>query len=190
MNSTIRVLGCMLALGGVVGAADAEFSQSLPAADFAAAGLSKLSPAELARLDALVKAYKPGVAEARDLVTAPPRGGIREAAAPAGTVVQPAPAAAPISDTGRSQKVTVAAGRKVEYSEIESRIAGEFSGWEPRTVFTLENGQRWQADASTSYLGDRVQNPAVKITPGLFGSYWMTVEGVRQRVKVKPVGGQ
>ena len=86
-------------------------------------------------------------------------------------------------------KVLLAPGTKVEYATVESRIAGEFRGWESRTVFTLENGQRWQVAGGESYVTPPEPGPAVTIKPGIMGSFWMTIAGVRPRVKVVPVDG-
>jgi hypothetical protein len=83
----------------------------------------------------------------------------------------------------------VAPGAVVEYAGVESRIAGEFSGWGDRTIFSLENGQRWQVAGTGSYVTPPVTGPAVKVVPGVLGTYWMTIEGVRPRVKVVLVGG-
>ena len=49
-----------LAMGGWVRGAEEAFSRAVRAEDFSAAGLAKLSPDELARLDALVRDYQSG----------------------------------------------------------------------------------------------------------------------------------
>ena len=84
-------------------------------------------------------------------------------------------------------KALLPAGTEVEYAAVESRIAGDFTGWEGRTVFVLENGQRWQVVNGGSYFTPALRNPAVKITPASFGGFWLTVEGVKQRVRVARV---
>jgi len=73
---------------------------------------------------------------------------------------------------------------------IESRIAGDFAGWESRTVFVLENGQRWQVANSGSYYAPKRTGPKVKLTPAAIGGHWMTIEGVGTRVKVLPAGAK
>ena len=50
-------LGC---LAVTLHATEENFSSAVRPQDFSAAGLAKLSPAELARLDALVRDYKSG----------------------------------------------------------------------------------------------------------------------------------
>lgn len=207
-----RWLFVVLALTGIVSvrAADENFSKELRPEDYAAAGLGKLSPAEIARLDALVRDYRSGALEAakRDAATAAQARVAAEARAAkaeqeaaakvaeakkaeADAAVKAAAAtaaAAKKADPGPSllerAKVMLTPGTRIEYSTLESRIAGEFRGWEKKTVFKLENGQRWQATDTEPYVTPPVQSPAVKISPGTLGAFWMTIEGVRPRVKV------
>jgi hypothetical protein len=85
-------------------------------------------------------------------------------------------------------KVRLTPGTEVEYETVKSRIVGEFSGWEARTVFVLENGQRWQVTGGSSYVTPPVSGPAVEIVPGVLGSFWLKIDGVRVRAKVVLVG--
>jgi hypothetical protein len=84
-------------------------------------------------------------------------------------------------------KVLLTPGTQIEYTTVESRLAGDFDGWTARTVFTLENGQRWKVEGNSSYVSPGIPKPAVKITPGALGSFWMTIEGVKTRAKVSLV---
>jgi hypothetical protein len=86
-------------------------------------------------------------------------------------------------------KVLLTPGTEVEYAAVESRIAGDFTGWEGRPIFTLENGQRWQIANGGSYSTPPIASPKVKIVPASLGGFWMTIEGVSQRVRVAPIGG-
>ena len=70
---------------------------------------------------------------------------------------------------------------------MESRLTGEFRGWEPRMVFALENGERWQETGGTTYAGSPLAAPAVRIRAGALGAYWMRIEGVGREVKVRRV---
>lgn len=70
---------------------------------------------------------------------------------------------------------------------ISSYISGEFRGWSGGTTFHLDNGQVWeQMDDAVLTLGART-NPKVTISRGLFNSYYMSVEGVRDTVQVKRI---
>ena len=149
-------------------AAEEAFSRAVRPEDFAAGGLAKLSPAELARLDALVRAFKEGGQEGAERATA----------------AVPGAGGKPAAGRRSSTKVRLTPGTEVEYATVESRIAGEFRGWEKRTVFTLENGQRWQVTSEDSYVTPPEPGPAVTIKPGTLGAFWMTIAGVRPRVKV------
>ena len=68
-------------------------------------------------------------------------------------------------------------------STIESRIVGEFTGWNGDTVFELENGQVWQENFASRYMplepGDEVT-----IRKRRFGGYRLvTPSGKGYRVK-------
>jgi len=189
-----RWIAAML-LGGAIAvaarAAEEVFSKAVRPGDFAAAGLAKLSAEELARLDALVRDFKSGTLERarKEAVAAEARASQAEKRAAAAAVVATEREKPPPPGLLAKAKVLLTPGTQVEYATVESRIAGEFRGWEKGTVFGLENGQRWQAAGAESNVTPPVPGPAVKITPGLLGSFWMTIEGVRPRVKVALVGG-
>ncbi|MFZ9839602.1 MAG: hypothetical protein ACO3JJ_13835, partial [Opitutaceae bacterium] len=80
-----------------------------------------------------------------------------------------------------------AAAAAEEEAPVESRLTGEFRGWEPRAVFALENGQRWQETGGTTYAGPPIAAPAVRIRAGALGAFWMRIEGVGREVKVRRV---
>lgn len=67
--------------------------------------------------------------------------------------------------------------KKVSEPEvIQSRIVGPFTGYTGRTVFTLENGQRWaQSQFDTAYY-PKMDSPAVTIIKAGFG-YRMYIAG-------------
>ena len=67
--------------------------------------------------------------------------------------------------------------KKVSEPEvIQSRIVGPFTGYTGRTVFTLENGQRWaQSQYDTAYY-PKMDSPAVTIIKAGFG-YRMYIAG-------------
>jgi hypothetical protein len=73
-----------------------------------------------------------------------------------------------------------------EPTRIESRIVGHFEGWEGRTRFTLENGQVWE-NAGKDSIYSVAESPRVTITPGSFGSWLLSVEGLSARTNVRRV---
>jgi hypothetical protein len=167
----------LLFAGGmaVLLADDAKFSQQVAPGDFAAAGLSKLSPDELATLDRLVQRYKSASAAAQAAAEAR----ARQAEADA-KEARAAQAAAEKKEQGflaKTKALLLPAGTAVEYQPIESRIVGTIAGWDGHTVFTLENGQRWRVENNDNYYGDTVTNPKVRIVPASFNGYKLLIDG-------------
>ncbi len=71
-----------------------------------------------------------------------------------------------------------------EQKELMSRILGPFTGWRGNTTFNLENGQVWKQIERGKFVV-RLEDPSVTISKGLFGAYYLSVEGFGSRVKVK-----
>ncbi|HEV7504582.1 MAG TPA: hypothetical protein VGS07_06710 [Thermoanaerobaculia bacterium] len=71
-------------------------------------------------------------------------------------------------------------------STIESRIDGEFKGWEGETVFKLQNGQVWQ-QASYGYRFNYASSPKVSIYQS-GGVFRMKVEGIDEDIAVRRYG--
>jgi len=65
---------------------------------------------------------------------------------------------------------------------VESRIEGDFNGWEGETIFKLDNGQIWQ-QSSYSYTYAYKYRPKVIIYPSK-GRYLMRVEGMKKNISV------
>jgi hypothetical protein len=186
------------------------FLQTLTPEERAATGLQKLSPEELARLAAVVERYKTGevavvqqrVEEVRQAAEQKVASVQQEAetkiAAAEAKVKQAATKAAevPAAPVATDKKpgwlkalITLDKVAKQPDSNdaIETRFAGDFKGWRRGTVFNLANGQRWQADSSEDYVTPPSKTPKVRIYPGMLGTFWMEIEGVRPRVRVKPI---
>jgi hypothetical protein len=68
-------------------------------------------------------------------------------------------------------------------SVIESRIDGEFQGWEGETIFKLQNGQIWQ-QSTYAYKYSYKYSPKVVIYRSAAG-YRMQVEGVDGTIGVR-----
>jgi hypothetical protein len=110
---------------------------------YEAAGLSKLDPAERAKLDEFIKNYVT-VSNERVATTAVDKA-VKE--------------------------------NKVQAPEvIQSRIVGPFSGYNGRTTFTLENGQRWAQSQRDSAYFPKIDSPPVIIVKAGFG-YRMYIAG-------------
>ena len=120
----------------------------MSAAQFSAAGLSKLSPGELRELSKWVRTHS--------LMTA-------ELARTAALNPEPAPSSNP--------------------GMMETRMAGDFTGWDGGTVFEFVNGQLWR-QTSFGTLHQYARSP--KVTLVATGGGWrLQVEGVPQSIYVR-----
>jgi hypothetical protein len=153
--------------GGVVqGQEERGFVASLSPAERAAAGLDQLSEEQRAVLDALVASRSAPVAKA--------------------TRAEVSAVSADDASVPRSARISRSRDRETESRVIESRLTGPFTGWTGRTIFELENGQRWvQIDDQQYRAHPPRQNPAVQVIPGMMGTYFLRVEGVGARCRVR-----
>ncbi len=158
-------LFCCLALLPTAALADdfSSLEERMSYNDFKAAGLDKLSPEELAHLNAWLR-------QKASSTLAP------AAAAPA--------AHAPSEAQGdtRGLRLPTASGET-----IVSRIPGEFRGWSGRTRITLENGQVWETFPENNKLTVNLTDPTVRIEPGMFGAWYLKVDGYNASAKVKRI---
>jgi hypothetical protein len=117
--------------------------KAMSPADYEAAGLSKLDPAERAKLDEFIRNY---VAVSNEKV-----------------------ATSAVDKAVKENKVSAP-------EVIQSRIVGPFSGYDGRTTFTLENGQRWAQSQRDSAYFPKIDSPPVIIVKAGFG-YRMYIAG-------------
>lgn len=185
----LLVIGCVWAAGALAArGAEENFTRTVRAEDFAAAGLAKLTPAELARLDALVRDFGSGAlvaaraaAEAAEARAAQAVAETQAAEAKAMAAAKPKKSGAGLLARARD---VFAPEPKGDEPVMESRLKGEFNGWEGRVIFTLENGTRWRVANAASYYCPAIASPQVRITPAGMGGFWMTVVEAKARVKV------
>lgn len=69
---------------------------------------------------------------------------------------------------------------------IESRILGDFRGWNGNTIFRLENGQVWQQAAAGTFFY-RTEEPVAVIRRGVLGTYLLQVQGKGTTVRVRRI---
>jgi hypothetical protein len=107
----------------------------------------------------------------------------------------PPPAAAPSIPPEADKTTPPAAAANAETMKdpeggdvrfIVSRYVGEFTGWDGKTIFTLENGQVWQ-QIQSGRLSWKATNPEITIKRGYLGGYRLSVEGVNKTVRVKRI---
>jgi len=193
MNSRLTLICAILA--GTVVRGDDSFTKSLTPADFQAAGLAKLTPEELARLDELVRARQSGaVAAAKQETTKAVAAAVREETTK--TVTEQVRQQVQAEDHKAAQKqasagfidrmkVLLKPGTEIEYTTLDATLATPFYGWRKGTVFTLTNGQRWVVTDDARYWAPAPGKTVhVRIIPGSMGSFFMDIEdGGRPRVK-------
>lgn len=147
---------CLWIVAGAVSAAEfSSLEEKMSTQEFRAAGLDKLSPEELAALNAWLQQ--------------------RLAAGLSGGAARPA-------DEGF--RAFGFGGDSADRREISSRITGEFSGWGPNSVFTLDNGQQWQVTDGSEFAIPGLNNPQVTIEPMMMGSWMLKVEGYNRGARV------
>ena len=74
-----------------------------------------------------------------------------------------------------------------ERESIQSKILGEFKGWDGYTKFELENGQVWQ-QSSAGVLRVKINNPTITIKRSrVSDTYMLRVEGLNSSVRVKRI---
>ena len=155
-----------LALTLLLACASSAFAQGTPPIEqqmtpeeFQAAGLGKLTPEELARLNTWL---------GRTITTET----TKAAAVAKQAVVEENRGFA----TFGSQE------------PIVSRIAGRFDGFHEGRTYTLENGQVWKQLEAASLEGVHVDSPEVTIKPAVIGNAWyLQVKGYNTRAKVQRI---
>ncbi len=179
-----RLLLLALLLSVHAAASGGEFTKNLSPEKLRAAGLVKLTPEEIAQLETLIENYKTGAVEkaVAAVPPAPPAPAVKPAAEAKSGGILPDWVGALIT-LQRTENVPAK-----KQQALESRIAGEFDGWSGRTNFKLENGQVWTQVNNESYVyTPALKSPKVKIFPATFGTFWLEIEGVNQRCRIRPV---
>jgi hypothetical protein len=134
--------------------------QRMSAADFRAAGLDKLSPEELARLDAWMN-------QTLGVET-------KKAADQASALTQ-----------NRIEQETRGFFSFGSSEPIVSTLTGRFNGFARNRLYTLANGQQWRQIDDASLVGVRLDSPEVRINPSIIGNAWyLAVKGYNTRAKV------
>lgn len=154
----LLVLATLLPMAGG-SFAQQKIEQQMSPEQFKATGLDRLSPEQLANLNAWL-AGKLEVETAKAVETAK-------------------------RDAGDDRRGLV---ETTSREPVVGKITGPFSGFGKGRSFTLDNGQVWQQVDDASLTGARMSNPQVRITPGVIGATWyLSVEGFNTRAKVQRV---
>ena len=157
----LALAGAMLGLCATAGAQQQAkpIEQDMSAEEFKAAGLDKLTPDELARLNTwLGRRIETATAQAetltKDRIEQENRGFL-----PFGSA-----------------------------EPIVAKLQGDFRGFQRGREYTLDNGQVWRQVDEATLVGARLTNPGVRITPSKIGRVWyLAVDGFNTRAKVERV---
>lgn len=127
-----------------------------------------------------------------DALAGPPAGSGRWGAPRAGeggtgsaNTAAAAPAAVAATSPERAFGLEQANANRLE--AIESSIVGPFEGWKARQRLRLANGQLWEITDGSSAFYLTIRDPKVKITRGAIGGFFMEIESVNQKPRVKRV---
>ncbi|MGH8081041.1 MAG: hypothetical protein ACREP7_10725, partial [Lysobacter sp.] len=67
---------------------------------------------------------------------------------------------------------------------IKSRLKHDVSGWEPGTVFELENGQQWKVLKGSMKLSKTMITPEIVVVPGVAGRWFLQVDEDTPKARV------
>ena len=74
---------------------------------------------------------------------------------------------------------------KNRFDKSVARIVGDFSGWNGKTLFRLDNGETWQQRRPDSVRRTKtISNPKVRIKRNVMGFYVMEIPAAKVRVPV------
>lgn len=89
-------------------------------------------------------------------------------------------------DRARNDVSTDAAQPRVGLGDapIVARAVGRIAAWAPGTVFTLDNGQRWQVLKGAAMLRTPLDSPRVRVVPGFSGRWFLEVSEELPKARV------
>lgn len=152
MPRILLLLLFVLLSGAVSAQSFSTLEERMSGREFRESGLEKLSPEELAALNAWLQ---------------------REISGAVAQVIPPPP-----PDRTGFESVTGNA--------FTSKLVGDFNGWVKGTRFTLENGHVWEV-VDPDRFSAKVSNAVMRIRPGAFGAWFISVEGFNSQTRVKRI---
>ena len=161
----IVILSLTMPLSVIAAEGFSSLEEQMSGKEFTATGLDKLTPEELEALNNWIRNHSIATLDQ-------PKGGNYGVA---GDVDE--------DERGFKNKDD----SKEDKSPINSRIKGSFTGWTGHTVFTLENGMIWEQTDKEKFYTKSVQNPEITITPGMFGTWRLSMVGHNSACRVKRI---
>lgn len=142
-----------------------SLEEQMTGKEYTAAGLDKLSQAELDALNAWIRRHSLATLDA-------------PAASAGGSVA---------ADKTGDQRGIKTKSKEEDRTEISSNLVGKFSGWDGKTVFKLENGMIWEQADKDKFFIREVENPAVIIKPAMFGTWRLSIVGHSSECRVERI---
>ncbi len=167
----IRIVSLSLLLLSAVAQADErpDIRHLMSAAEYQAAGLDRLDPDQVDALNDWLWRFQQGRVQP-----------------PSSALASPETADRTRPERQASARTPSDADSKEEPERIRSRIVGDFSGWDGKTVFRLENGQVWRQRTTGKYY-ITAKNPEVELYRNWLGLYWLRLVDTGKSVGVKRV---
>jgi len=155
----ILALGLALAAAGALAASGwVNIEQRLTPQQMHETGLDMLSPAQLARLNELLR--NDAQAGRVDAAAVERKASAPEGAAGAGSFIG------------------------MDAEPIKTRLVGSVSGWEEGTEFHLANGQVWKVLKGNMKLRKTLNNPEVVLVPGVMGRWFLQIDEDAPKARV------
>ena len=142
-----------------------SLEEQMSGKEFAATGLARLTPEELEALNNWIRSHSVATLDQ-------PKGGSYTIAADAER-----------DKRGFKNKND----SETDRSPITTRVEGSFTGWDGNTVFVLENGMIWEQADDETFSTREVQYPEITISPGMFGTWRLSVDGHYFQCRVKRI---
>ncbi|MGN7919222.1 hypothetical protein [Lysobacter sp. 22409] len=101
--------------------------------------------------------------------------------APALAATSAAPTASAVTGTGQRSAVQYIG---LDDQPIKSRLKGDVAGWEPGTVFELDNGQQWKVLKGSMKLRKPLTSPEIMVVPGVAGRWFLQVDEDMPKARV------
>jgi hypothetical protein len=67
---------------------------------------------------------------------------------------------------------------------LKARLKGAVAGWEPGTVFELDNGQQWKVLKGGHKLPKTMESPEVVLVPGIAGRWFLQFDEDQPKARV------
>jgi hypothetical protein len=159
-----------------------NIEQAMSPEEFRAAGLDKLSAAELVELNLWLARRGSGETASAAAPAVPAQAATSSAQ----------PATAPVVDNGPpilAKNRSPGAPRPVETTvdEVNSRLVGYFEGWRKGTIFKLENGQHWRVIDDRRFEVSSEDSPLVRIKRGFMDSWMMKFGDYNRGARVQRI---